>query len=146
MYMPDRMGYSVIFVFKRYSFFSRTVCLPSPWSSWCSLSELMMWVRSNSTWQNKPEDVKSSLSLASPVGKQMSFHFSEKLFLLRIETFRFSEIMQFSAFGDSFAWVYFCLFCFSCWDLLVILKVVYQEEIIQCWQFILSQQWPSSEE
>lgn len=77
--MPDRMGYSVIFMFKRSYFFSWTVWFPFPWSSWCALSELMMWVRSNSTWQNKSEDVKSSLFPVSPVSKQMSFHPSEKL-------------------------------------------------------------------
>lgn len=78
--MPDRMGYSVIFMFKRSYSFSCTVWFPFPWSSCCSLSELMMWVRSNSTWQNKSEDVKSSFLPVSPVSKQMSFHPSEKLF------------------------------------------------------------------
>lgn len=78
--MPDRMGYSVIFMFKRSYFFSWAVWFPFPWSSWCSLSELMMWVKSNSTWQNKSEDVKSSLFPVSHVSKQMSFHPIEKLF------------------------------------------------------------------
>lgn len=115
MHMPDRMGYSVIFMFKRSYFFSCTVWFPFPWSSWCSLSELMMWVRSNSTWQNKSEDVKSSFLPVSPVSKQMSFHPSEKLFSTGFRLLDFVKLCGFlhmeTVLGFVCVGVYVLVFC-----------------------------------
>lgn len=88
-YMPDRMKNTALQLsdthMKKYFFLSWTaVRLPFPWSTLCSVSELMMWVRSNSTWQNKSEDVKSFFSLHFSAGKWMSCQLSRKLFCCRL--------------------------------------------------------------